>query len=88
MLTAIGTMALTSGLGSLTLPACSVSAFGYPSGEELGGPPDSEIFFFLPFVLFLGLHLWHMGVPRARVESELQLPAYTTATATRAQSDL
>ena len=34
---------------------------------------------------FLGLHLWHMEVPRPRVESELQLPAYTTATATTAQ---
>ena len=32
---------------------------------------------------FLGLHLRHMEVPRLRVESELQLPAYTTATATR-----
>ena len=25
---------------------------------------------------------WHMEVPRPRVESELQLPAYATATAT------
>ena len=31
---------------------------------------------------FLGLHLWHMEVPRLGVKSELQLPAYTTATAT------
>ena len=30
---------------------------------------------------FLGLHLWHMEVPRLGVKSELQLPAYTTATA-------
>ena len=29
----------------------------------------------------LGPHLWHMEVPRLGVESELQLPAYTTATA-------
>ena len=40
----------------------------------------------LLFVLFclLGLHLWHMEVPMLGVESEpqLQLPAYTTATAT------
>ena len=35
--------------------------------------------YFLSF--FLGLHLWHMEVPRLGVESELQLPAYTTATA-------
>ena len=31
---------------------------------------------------FLGPHLQHKEVPRLGVESELQLPAYTTATAT------
>ena len=43
-----------------------------------------SIFFF--FLFFLGLHLWHMEVPRLGVKSELQLPAYTTATATRGPS--
>ena len=42
--------------------------------------------FFVSFVcLFIsGLSLWHMAVPRLgrEVKSELQLPAYTTATAT------
>ena len=40
--------------------------------------------FFIYFILlcFLGLHPWHMEVPKLGVESELQLPAYTTATAT------
>ena len=33
------------------------------------------------FFVFLGPHLWHMEVPRPGVELELQLPAYTTATA-------
>ena len=33
--------------------------------------------------VFLGPHLQHMEVPRLGVKSELQLPAYTTATATR-----
>ena len=33
------------------------------------------------FFFFLGLNLWHMEVPRLGDESELQLPAYTTATA-------
>ena len=28
-----------------------------------------------------GAHMWHMEVPRLGVESELQLPAYTVATA-------
>ena len=31
---------------------------------------------------FLGPYLWHMEVPRLEVKSDLQLPAYTTATAT------
>ena len=31
------------------------------------------------FSISLGLHLWHMEVPRLEVESELQLPAYATA---------
>ena len=38
-----------------------------------------EKFFFLSF---LGLHPQHMELPRLGVESELQLPAYTTVTAT------
>ena len=37
-------------------------------------------FFF--FLSLLGPHLWHGGVPRLEVETELKLPAYTTATAT------
>ena len=35
------------------------------------------------FFVFLGPHLQHMKVPRLGVESELQTPAYTTATVTR-----
>ena len=31
--------------------------------------------------VFLGLHLWHMNVPRIGVKSELQLLAYAAATA-------
>jgi len=37
--------------------------------------------FFFFFFVFVGLHPWHTEVPRLEVESELQLPAYTTATA-------
>ena len=33
------------------------------------------------FLVFLGLQVWHMEVPRLGVKSELQLPTYTTATA-------
>ena len=42
--------------------------------------PDFFFFFFF-FLVFLGPHLRHMVVPRLGVESELQPPAYTTATA-------
>jgi len=38
------------------------------------------------FFSLLGLYLQHMEVPRLGVQSELQLPAYTTATATPEQS--
>ena len=38
--------------------------------------------FLLLLLIFLGLHPQHMGVPRLGIESELQQPAYTTATAT------
>ena len=41
-----------------------------------------EWFFFFFFFCLLGPHPWHMEVPRSGVESELQLPAYTTATVT------
>ena len=48
------------------------------SGQKMTAPPHS--FFFLS--LFLRLHLPHMEVRRLGVESELQLLAYATATAT------
>ena len=40
------------------------------------------VFVFVLFFVFVGMHLWHMEVPRLGVKLELQLPAYTTATAT------
>ena len=58
-----------------------------PFGESVR-LPDSFIYkmFMLDkmtclFFVLLGLHLRHMEVPSAGVELELQLPAYTTATA-------
>ena len=39
-------------------------------------------FFFFSFFIFLGPHRQHTEVPRLGVESELQLPAYTTTSAT------
>ena len=53
------------------------------------GNPSAEFSYELhtPFLLllfvFLGLHPWHMEVPRLGVHSELQSPTYTTAAATR-----
>ena len=38
-------------------------------------------FIFYYFFFFLGLHFWHMEVPRLGVQSELQLPATGIATA-------
>ena len=43
-------------------------------------------FFFL--ALFLGPHPWHMVVPRLGIESELQLLAYTMATAAQDPSHI
>ena len=47
--------------------------------------------FFLLFFLFFFLffpHLWHMEVPGLGVVLELQLPTYTTATATQDPSHI
>ena len=47
--------------------------------------PASQIlsfYYFYLFICFLGPHLRHMEVPRLGAESELQLSAYTRATAT------
>ena len=40
------------------------------------------VLFVFMFFAFLGPRQWHMEVPRLGVESDLQLPDYTTATAT------
>ena len=40
-----------------------------------------RVYLFIYFFVFLGLHLWHMEVPRLEVESELKPLAYATATA-------
>ena len=40
------------------------------------------------FLFFLGPYPWHMEVPRLGVELELQLPTYSTATATQDSSHI
>ena len=62
-------------------------ALVFPTFVSLGTPrifyiPVSGIFFFA----FLGPHLWLMEVPRLGVELEMELLAYTTATAMADQS--
>ena len=47
---------------------------------------DHQFFFFL--FCFLGPNLQHMEVPSLGVKLELQLPAYTTATATQGPSHI
>ena len=50
--------------------------------ELPSGCQEKALFFFLFFFfVFLGLNLWHMEIPRLGIKSELQLLAYTTATA-------
>ena len=44
------------------------------------------LFLLFFFFFFLGLCLYHMGILRLGVKSELHLPAYTTATATSVPS--
>ena len=46
------------------------------------------IFYFFFAFCFLGLQPWHTEVPRLGVKSQLQLPAYTTATATQDPSQI
>ena len=52
----------------------------YHWGYWLEGSFTGDLVMFFVFV-FLGPHLWHRKIPKLGVESEVQLPTYTTATA-------
>ena len=70
----------------VTLPIFAVSSFPRPTLQVLGLYLTYLIFFFFFFFclsVFLELHLRHVEVSRLGVESDLLLPAYATATATR-----
>ena len=58
-------------------------AFQKASGPIQNFVLNSVIFVNFFFFLFLGPHVWHIEVPRLGVKSGLQLPTYTTATATQ-----
>ena len=51
------------------------------TNRECRAPARSLFFLYFFFFCFLGPHLRHMEFPRIGVQSELQLPAYTTAIA-------
>ena len=51
------------------------------ASKRVKGKTYSQTFSFFFFFVLLGLHWWHVEVPRVGAESELQLPAYTTTTA-------
>ena len=63
------------------VPSLSTRPQSRPIGTGRG--PQSSSSWFSFFSLFLGLHLQHVEVPRLGAESELQLPAYTTAITTQ-----
>ena len=66
-------------LNPLTVPSLGSNlSLITPKMCTTAGTPKELLLF-----LFLGPHLRHMEVPRLGVQSELQLPAYTTATATQ-----
>ena len=50
---------------------------------EMDSGDGTNVMKFYFIFCFLGLHQGHMEFPRLGVESNLQLPAYTTATAMR-----
>ena len=66
-----------------------VISTGLPSLSNSSQEEDSSqrcramgAYYYFCFFCFLGPHLQQMEVPRLGVKSELQLPGYTTATAT------
>ena len=61
-----------------TLSCCPAEKYEYVSIEERG---LRQIYLFYFIFAFLGPYLQHMDIPRLGAESELQLPAYATATA-------
>ena len=61
---------------NIILNGAKLKAFSIRSGTKQRCPLSPHF-----FPHFSGLHLWHMEVPRLGFKLELQLPAYTTATA-------
>ena len=66
--------------GTGLIPGLGTSTYPRPNKIKQN---TQSLFFYFYFACFIGLYPQHMEVPRLGVESELQLPAYTTATATQ-----
>ena len=71
----------------LPSPATSLAFTTHPSLLPFSAP-HLQVYFVCLFACFVGLHLWHMEGPRLGIESELHLPACTTATAMRDPSHI
>ena len=59
---------------------CQLGKASFSPAPVPGPEGPFFFFFFFVFLSFLALHPQHKEVPRLGVQSELQLPAYTTAT--------
>ena len=70
---------------SSNISSPSFCPFSFPNSYFLNITNSTSILCisWFSFFFFLGLHPRHMEIPKQRVEWELQLSAYTTATATR-----
>ena len=62
---------------------CNWDPLGLVSKSDIMKSMFKNVDLFFWGGVFLVPHTWHMEVPSLGVESELQLPAYTTVTAMR-----
>ena len=70
-----------SDLPKVTPPVSSRGKALIPQGSSLDDTHTLFCSVLFCYFCFLGPHLWHMEVPRLGVQSEIQPPVYTTATA-------
>ena len=76
-------------VGAVPKYLCSLANGCFLRSADTEGTIALSCFFLFVFLFcFLGLHLWHMEVPRLGTESELQLQAYATATAMQGSEPL
>ena len=86
LLPAVAVCSMVAPPSILCFPAAPILT-GFPATLT---PPSleeeaSHLGLFVCLFSFLGPNLGHMDIPRLGVELELEMPAYTTATATRSE---